>query len=154
MVAKYEHICGCGIDKLEDGIGVYISFLWVREIHHVFRHMMFVLIANISHKLCKMLFFSQLIHHFSLYSIYSAIIADTFIGNYWTILLFSLLCYLPGLIIIALVAKPYLFGDTFPMKPMYAAYLFFYPCGAGAIKTCVNVLGAQQFVSMLVLIIL
>ena len=65
--------------------------------------------------------------HYSLYN--RAIIADTFIGNYWTILLFSLLCYLPGLILIALVAKPYLFGDTFPMKPMYAAYLFFYPCG-------------------------
>jgi hypothetical protein len=120
----------------------------VREISSCWsvHHMMFVLSAKYHKNLCKMLFLPST-HHYSLYSISSAIVADTFISNYWTILLFSLLCYLPGLILIALVAKPYLFGDTFPMKPMYAAYLFFYPCGAGAIKTCVNIMGAQQFVS-------
>ena len=52
---------------------------------------------------------------------HSAILADTFIGNYWTILFGSLFVYLPGLLLIALVAKPYLLGDEFPMKALYAA---------------------------------
>ena len=37
------------------------------------------------------------------------------------------------------MAKPYLLGETFPVKLLYAAYLFFYPCGAGAIKSCVSI---------------
>jgi len=71
---------------------------------------------------------------------HSAIILDTFIGNYWTIVIFLIFIYLPGLLLIALVAKPYLLGDTFPTKALYAAYFFFFPGGAGAIKACVSMI--------------
>lgn len=74
-----------------------------------------------------------------------AILSDTFLGNYCTISTCCILVYLPGLLLIALVAKPYLLGETFSMSALYSAYLFFLPCGAGAIKSCVNIMGAQQF---------
>ena len=74
-----------------------------------------------------------------------ALIADTFIGNYATILLFSVASYMPGLLLIALTAVPYLLGETFNMSALTAALLVLYPMGAGAIKACVNVMGAQQY---------
>jgi len=74
-----------------------------------------------------------------------AIMADTFIGNFFTILLFSIGAYLPGLLLIALSAYPYLLGPTFPSTVLSVAMLGLYPLGAGAIKACVNILGAQQY---------
>ena len=74
-----------------------------------------------------------------------AILADTFFGNYATILLFSIAAYLPGLLLLALTAVPYLLGETFNMGALTASLLVLYPMGAGAIKACVNVMGAQQY---------
>jgi POT family proton-dependent oligopeptide transporter len=55
-----------------------------------------------------------------------AIILDSFIDNYLTLLTFSIGAYLPGLIImIALTAYPYLLGATFPTKLLKAAMLVF-----------------------------
>uniref|UniRef100_A0A7S2S5E9 Peptide transporter n=1 Tax=Mucochytrium quahogii TaxID=96639 RepID=A0A7S2S5E9_9STRA len=74
-----------------------------------------------------------------------AIIADGFIGTYWTIALFTAFVYIPGLLLIALTAYPFLLGSTFPTTVIRVALMAFYPIGAGALKSCVNVLGAQQF---------
>ncbi len=74
-----------------------------------------------------------------------AIVADSLLGNFWTILLFSLAFYLPGLILIALSSYPGLVSATFPMTMVQVAMLALYPMGAGAIKACVNVMGAQQY---------
>ena len=74
-----------------------------------------------------------------------AIIADSFIGNYRTLLVFSIGAYLPGLIIIALTAYPYLLSETFPTKVLKIALYVFIPLGSGAIGPCVSVFGAQQF---------
>jgi len=74
-----------------------------------------------------------------------AIIADGFIGTYWTIAIFTGLVYIPGLLLIALTAYPFLLGDTFPTTLIRVALMVLYPLGAGCIKSCVNVLGAQQF---------
>ena len=74
-----------------------------------------------------------------------AIIADSFIGNYLTLLVFSIGAYLPGLIIIALTAYPYLLSETFPTKVLKIAMYVFIPLGSGAIVSCVSVFGAQQF---------
>ncbi len=74
-----------------------------------------------------------------------ALIADTFIGNDATILVFSVASYMPGLLLIALTAVPYLLGETFNRSALTGALLVLYPTGAGAIKACVNVMGAQQY---------
>ncbi len=74
-----------------------------------------------------------------------AIVADSLLGNFVTILLFSLAFYLPGLLLIALSAYPQLVSATFPTTMVSVAMLGLYPMGAGAIKACVNVMGAQQY---------
>jgi hypothetical protein len=74
-----------------------------------------------------------------------AIVADSLLGNFWTILLFSLVFYLPGLLLIALSSYPFLVSATFPITMVTWAMLGLYPMGAGAIKACVNVMGAQQY---------
>jgi POT family proton-dependent oligopeptide transporter len=74
-----------------------------------------------------------------------AIVADSLLGNFVTILLFSIAFYLPGLLLIALSAYPQLVSATFPTTMVSVAMLGLYPMGAGAIKACVNVMGAQQY---------
>uniref|UniRef100_A0A7S2WJF0 Uncharacterized protein n=1 Tax=Mucochytrium quahogii TaxID=96639 RepID=A0A7S2WJF0_9STRA len=74
-----------------------------------------------------------------------AILADGFFGNYWTIILGCCILYIPGLAIIAATAYPFGISDTFPTSLTYAGFMFLYPIGAGVLKSCVNVLGAQQF---------
>mmetsp|Transcript_26761 Transcript_26761/g.43039 ORF Transcript_26761/g.43039 Transcript_26761/m.43039 type:complete len:560 (+) Transcript_26761:124-1803(+) len=78
-----------------------------------------------------------------------AIVADGFIGTYWTIVLFTGLVYIPGLLLAALSAYPQGVSDTFPVLMVNIAFMAFYPLGAGAIKACVNVLGANQFHAVL-----
>ncbi|GBG25278.1 Protein NRT1/ PTR FAMILY 8.4 [Hondaea fermentalgiana] len=75
-----------------------------------------------------------------------AIISDGFLGNYKTILLFSVAVYIPGLLIIALCTNESLFpSGVYPTSLLAAGLLGLYPIGAGGIKACVNVMGAQQF---------
>jgi POT family proton-dependent oligopeptide transporter len=74
-----------------------------------------------------------------------ALMADSLIGCYWTIVIFGVMAYLPGLLLIALSAKPYALGATFNTPALLAGLLVLYPLGAGALKSCVNVFGAQQF---------
>ncbi len=79
------------------------------------------------------------------YPFIGAILADSFLGNYWTILISTVFFYLPGFLLIALVSKPYLLGQTFPIGVLCVAYLGLFAFGAGAIKPCINIMGAQQF---------
>jgi len=72
-------------------------------------------------------------------------LADGLLGDYWEIVLGIMLLYLPGLIVIALTAFPYLLGDEFPTSSLYAGFVVLMPLGAGAIKSVVNVFGAKQF---------
>lgn len=75
-----------------------------------------------------------------------AIISDGFLGNYYTILIFSALIYIPGLLIIALSTNESIFGgSSYPTSLLAAGLLGLYPIGAGGIKACVNVMGAQQY---------
>lgn len=75
-----------------------------------------------------------------------AIIADGFIGTYWTIILFTSILYIPGLLLIALCAREEIWrSGVYPQKLMAASLMGLYAAGAGGIKSCVNVMGAQQF---------
>jgi dipeptide/tripeptide permease len=70
----------------------------------------------------------------------SAIIADSFLGAYKTILLFSGL-YMAGLVCLVFGAID---GLSQPWM-VHVGMMVFITTGAGGIKSCVNVLGAQQF---------
>jgi POT family proton-dependent oligopeptide transporter len=74
-----------------------------------------------------------------------ALLADSVLGCYWTIVIFGVIAYLPGLLLIALSAKPYALGEEFNVPALLVGLLGLYPLGAGALKSCVNVFGAQQF---------
>lgn len=75
-----------------------------------------------------------------------AIISDGFIGNYYTIIFFTSCVYIPGLLLIALCSKESIWSNgVYPQKVLAAALLGLYAAGAGGIKACVNVMGAQQY---------
>mmetsp|Transcript_13436 Transcript_13436/g.23152 ORF Transcript_13436/g.23152 Transcript_13436/m.23152 type:complete len:581 (-) Transcript_13436:85-1827(-) len=75
-----------------------------------------------------------------------AIISDGFIGNYYTIIFFTSCVYIPGLLLIALCTKESIWhSEVYPQKVLAAALLGLYAAGAGGIKACVNVMGAQQY---------
>ncbi len=74
-----------------------------------------------------------------------AIVADGFLGDHLTITLFTVLFYIPGLLLIALSAKPDLLGSEFNMTALTVGLLGLYPVGAGGIKSLVNIFGAKQF---------
>jgi peptide/histidine transporter 3/4 len=83
------------------------------------------------------LLYSGLIYVFSLFS---AIIADTYLGIYNTILVFSAI-YMGGLVLVDISAI-----DT--VNQVWMVYLSLYgllSIGAGGIKSCVSVLGGQQY---------
>ncbi|KAF4677056.1 hypothetical protein FOZ60_000352 [Perkinsus olseni] len=70
----------------------------------------------------------------------SAVISDTILGLYLTILVFSFV-YMAGLALLTLstihsISQPWM---------IHMALLFLIAFGAGGIKSCVNVMGAQQF---------
>jgi proton-dependent oligopeptide transporter, POT family len=74
-----------------------------------------------------------------------AVIADSWLGDYKSIL-FGVLClYLPGLVIIALTTVPHLLGSHFNTRLLSLAVLFLWPLGTGVVKSVVNVFGARQF---------
>lgn len=72
-------------------------------------------------------------------------IADCILGDFWTVIVFVVLFYVPGLLLICLTAKPYLLGSTFSTGVLTAAFMGLYPLGAGGIKAVVNIFGAKQF---------
>ncbi|KAF4709070.1 hypothetical protein FOZ63_017524, partial [Perkinsus olseni] len=70
----------------------------------------------------------------------SAVLSDTILGLYLTILIFSLV-YMAGLGLLTLstihsISQPWM---------VHVSLLFLIAFGAGGIKSCVNVMGAQQF---------
>ncbi|EER16285.1 conserved hypothetical protein [Perkinsus marinus ATCC 50983] len=70
----------------------------------------------------------------------SAVISDTILGLYLTILAFSFV-YMAGLALLTLstihsISQPWM---------IHVSLLFLIAFGAGGIKSCVNVMGAQQF---------
>jgi dipeptide/tripeptide permease len=75
----------------------------------------------------------------------AGIIADGFLGEYFTILFGTCIFYIPGLLIIALTTIPYLLGQTFNESALKAGILVLYPLGDGFIKSVVNVFGAKQY---------
>lgn len=73
------------------------------------------------------------------------IVADGFLGDFYSILLGVSCFYLPGIIMISLTTFPYLLGETFPIKVLTAGMLALMPLGTGFIKSVVNVFGAKQY---------
>ena len=74
-----------------------------------------------------------------------AILADSVLGDYKSILFGCLCLYLPGLLLVALTTVPGLLGETFNTTALSVAVLFLWPMGTGLIKSVVNVFGARQF---------
>jgi peptide/histidine transporter 3/4 len=81
--------------------------------------------------------FQALVYFFPLIS---AILADTWLGSFATILIFSGL-YMVGLALLCISAIPSISQNWM----VYVSLLFFIALGAGGIKSCVNVMGASQF---------
>jgi POT family proton-dependent oligopeptide transporter len=74
-----------------------------------------------------------------------ALLADNVLGEYTTILLGSLVCYIPGLLLIALTTIPNCLGQKFNTSAVQWGLLILWPIGTGMVKACVNVFGAKQF---------
>jgi len=74
-----------------------------------------------------------------------ALLADNLLGEYMTILLGSILCYIPGLTLIALTTIPQFLGSSFNHVAVRWGLLVLWPIGTGTVKACVNVFGAKQF---------
>ena len=74
-----------------------------------------------------------------------ALLADSFLGEYWTMFLGTLGFYLPGLFLIAMTTIPGALGTEFNRPALSFGLLVLWPMGTGIIKSCVNVLGAKQF---------
>jgi dipeptide/tripeptide permease len=70
----------------------------------------------------------------------SAIFADTFLGIYKTILVFSAV-YMGGLVLVDIAAYP----GMNQLWMVYVALFGLLAIGAGGIKSCVSVLGGQQY---------
>jgi len=73
-----------------------------------------------------------------------AILADSFLGDYNTILIGSMLFYVPGLLLIALTTIPNLLGESFNTSFLAMGLLCLWPVGTGMVKSVVNVFGAKQ----------
>jgi hypothetical protein len=73
-----------------------------------------------------------------------AILADSVLGDYWSILFGNIFFYIPGLLLITLSTVPHLLGDTFNKKALSFGLLVMWPCGTGIVKSIVNVFGAKQ----------
>jgi dipeptide/tripeptide permease len=74
-----------------------------------------------------------------------AFFADQICGDYYTILLGTIVFYLPGLFLIAFTTVPKLLGDKFNTLALQIGLLFLWPVGTGIVKSVVNVFGAKQF---------
>jgi dipeptide/tripeptide permease len=74
-----------------------------------------------------------------------ALLADNILGEYITIFIGSVLCYIPGLLLIALTTIPNFLGRDFNASAVQWGLLVLWPIGTGMVKACVNVFGAKQF---------
>jgi proton-dependent oligopeptide transporter, POT family len=74
-----------------------------------------------------------------------AFLADSLLGDYYTILVGSLVFYLPGLFLIACTTVPRLLGAEFNKPAVTFGLLLLWPFGTGIVKSVVNVFGAKQF---------
>lgn len=74
-----------------------------------------------------------------------ALLADSLLGDYRTILVGCIVFYLPSLALITLTTIPSWLGDTFPTTYLAFAILLWWPTGTGIVKSCINVFGAKQF---------
>ncbi|KAK1734388.1 proton-dependent oligopeptide transporter family protein [Skeletonema marinoi] len=75
-----------------------------------------------------------------------AMLADNLLGEYITIIMGCCLCYIPGLILIALTTIPNFMGwMDFNVRAIQWGLLVLWPIGTGTVKACVNVFGAKQF---------
>ncbi|KAL7539384.1 hypothetical protein ACHAXR_011100 [Thalassiosira sp. AJA248-18] len=74
-----------------------------------------------------------------------ATLADNILGEYLTIFLGSVLCYIPGLLLIAMTTIPQFLGQEFNHSAIRLGLLVLWPIGTGTVKACVNVFGAKQF---------
>lgn len=63
-----------------------------------------------------------------------AILADSLLGDYKSILLGLLVFYIPGVLIIMLTTVPFLLGDEFSDKLLTLAVLCLWPMGTGIVK--------------------
>jgi hypothetical protein len=76
--------------------------------------------------------------------IFGGIIADGFLGDYYTIICAGLL-YIPGLLLISLSTFPALLGATFNITALGAGLFVLQPLGYGINKAVMNVFTAKQF---------
>lgn len=74
-----------------------------------------------------------------------AFFADQLFGDYFSILVGSIVFYLPGIILIALTTLPGVLGETFNSKALLFGLIVLWPIGTGTVKSIVNVFGAKQF---------
>ena len=73
-----------------------------------------------------------------------AILSDTLLGDYRSILVGCLCFYIPGLLLIDLTTVPYLLGEEFNTDAFVFALLVLWPIGTGTLKSVINVFGARQ----------
>ena len=75
------------------------------------------------------------------------LLADAYLGDYKTILVGTVVFYLPGLFLIASSTYPnwWLGTTSFNVQAYKVALLFLWPVGTGIVKSVVNVFGARQY---------
>jgi POT family proton-dependent oligopeptide transporter len=74
-----------------------------------------------------------------------AILSDTWLGDYKSIVFGVVFLYLPGLVLVLLTTVPHLLGPEFNTRVLSIAVLVLWPMGTGVVKSVVNVFGARQF---------
>jgi len=74
-----------------------------------------------------------------------AVLADSLLGDYKSILVGIMAFYLPGLFLIAFTTIPGLLGKEFNRQALAVGLLFLWPVGTGIVKSIVNVFGAKQY---------
>lgn len=74
-----------------------------------------------------------------------AILADSFFGEYKSILFGLLIFYLPGIVLLTISTIPKFLGHEFNENAVIFSLLVLWPLGTGTIKSIVNVFGAKQF---------
>lgn len=72
-----------------------------------------------------------------------ALLADVFLGYYWSIVVGCICFYIPGLLLIMSTTIPY--GRDFNRLALSFGLLLLWPVGTGIVKSVNNVFGAKQF---------